>query len=171
MIVRPEIPEDVETVSSVIEAAFGKRSIAEFAERIRASRAHIPQLAYVVEVERQIVAHTMLSRVVLKGPELHVLMLTPMSVRPDYQRRGVGRALVEAVVAAADEQGEPLVFVEGVPAYYPRVGFRSASALGFEPPDPNVPDEAWMVRTLRAYDPQMRGRVVYGPFFPEPPSA
>jgi len=92
-----------------------------------------------------------------------------MSVRPDRQRQGVGSALVEAVVIAADERGEPLVLVEGVPAYYPRFGFRSAAAAGFEPPEPDIPDEAWMVLPLRAYDPALRGRVVYPPFFPPPP--
>jgi putative acetyltransferase len=92
-----------------------------------------------------------------------------MSVRPDRQRQGVGRALVEAALAAADERGEPLVLVEGVPAYYPRFGFRSATELGLERPDPRIPDAAWMVCPLRAYDPTLRGRVIYPSFFPPPP--
>ena len=38
------------------------------------------------------VAHTMLSRVRLEGPDVDVLILTPMSVRPDRQRQGSGRS-------------------------------------------------------------------------------
>jgi len=167
--IRRERHEDEAEISRVIEAAFGDRSVAIFAEEIRATPGYVPELAFVTEEEGEIVAHTMLSWVRLEGPDVDVLILTPMSVRPDRQRQGLGSALVEAVLAAADERGEPLVLVEGVPAYYPRFGFQSASGLGLEPPEPEIADEAWMVLPLRAYDPAMRGRVVYPPFFPPPP--
>ena len=167
--IRRERHEDEAEISRVIEAAFGDRSVAIFAEEIRATPGYVPELAFVTEEEGEIVAHTMLSKVRLEGPDVDVLILTPMSVRPDRQRQGLGSALVEAVLAAADERGEPLVLVEGVPAYYPRFGFQSASGLGLEPPEPEIADEAWMVLPLRAYDPAMRGRVVYPPFFPPPP--
>jgi len=167
--IRRERHEDEAEISRVIEAAFGDRETARFAEQIRSSSGYIPELAFVVEEEGEIVAHTMLSRVLLEGPGVDVLILTPMSVRPDRQRQGVGRALVEAALAAADELGEPLVLVEGVPAYYPQFGFRSATELGLERPDPRIPDAAWMALPLRAYDAALRGRVVYPSFFPPPP--
>ncbi len=79
--------------------------------------------------------------------------------------------MVCAAVAAADEREEPLVLVEGIPAYYPRFGFVSATALGLERPDERIPDQAWLALPLRSYDPSIRGRVVYPPFFPGPPDA
>lgn len=169
--IRRERPEDEAEISRVIDAAFGDRDTATFAEQIRASPGYVPELAFVVEEEGEIVAHTMLSRVRVEGPDVDVLILTPMSVRPDRQRQGVGSALVEAALAAADERGEPFVLVEGVPFYYPQLGFRSATEVGLERPDPKIPDAAWMVCLLRAYDPALRGRVVYPPFFPPPPGA
>ena len=42
----------------------------------------------------------------------------PLSVRPDRQRRGVGSALMHAVLGAADALGEPLVALLGSTAYY-----------------------------------------------------
>ena len=168
--IRCERHEDEAEISRVIDAAFGDRETSAFAEQIRASPGYVPELAFVVEEEGEIVAHTMLSWVRLEGPEVAVLTLTPMSVRPDRQRQGIGRALVEAVLAAADEAGEPLVLVEGVPSYYPQFGFVSATGSGLERPDPRIPEAAWMVRPLRAYDPALRGRVVYPPFFPGPPA-
>ncbi|MDQ3065907.1 MAG: N-acetyltransferase [Actinomycetota bacterium] len=169
--IRRERHEDEAEIFRVIEAAFADRSVATFAEQIRASAGYVPELAFVVEEEAKIVAHTMLSRVWLEGPDVEVLILTPMSVRPDRQRQGVGAALVETALATADERGEPLVLCEGVPEYYPRFGFVSAAGLGLEPPHPEIPDEAWMVCPLRAYDPALRGRVVYPSFFPPPPGA
>ena len=72
--------------------------------------------------------------------ERDVLILTPMAVRPDRQRAGVGKQVVRAAIAAADARGEPVLLVEGVPSYYPQFGFRSASELGFERPDPRIPE-------------------------------
>jgi len=34
-----------------------------------------------------------------------------------------------------------------------------------------IPDQAWLALPLSAYDPDIRGRVVYPPFFPGPPDA
>jgi putative acetyltransferase len=168
--IRRERHEDVAEIARVIEAAFGDASVGAFAAQIRASPGYVPELAFVVEERGEIVAHTMLSRVRLAGPEVDVLILTPMAVRPDRQRQGVGRALVEAAVTAADDLGEPLVLVEGVPSYYPQLGFVPATAAGIERPDPKIPDAAWMMRPLSAYDPALRGRVVYPSFFPPPPA-
>jgi putative acetyltransferase len=157
--IRRERHEDEAEISRVIDAAFGDRETSAFAEQIRASPGYVPELAFVVEEVGEM----------LEGPDVDVLTLTPMSVRPDRQRQGVGGGLVEAALAAADERGEPLVLVEGVPSYYPQFGFVSATELGLERPDPKIPDAAWMVRPLSAYDPALRGRVVYPSFFPGPP--
>jgi putative acetyltransferase len=170
-VVRRERPGDWAEIEEVIDAAFGDRETSAFAGRIRASPGYEPDFSFVTEEGGQIIAHTMLSRVRLEGPDVAVLILTPMSVRPDRQRQGVGRALVEAALAAADERGEPLVLVEGVPSYYPQFGFVPAAELGLEPPDPRIPEAAWMMRPLGAYDPTLTGRVVYPSFFPPPPGA
>ena len=167
--IRPERAGDWAEIEALIDAAFRDRETSAFARRIRASPGYVPEFSFVVEEEGQIMAHTMLSRIRLEGPDVDVLVLTPMSVRPDRQRQGVGRALVQAVLAAADERGEPLVLVEGIPSYYPKLGFRSATQLGLERPDPTVPEAAWMVHTLSAYDPALRGRVVYPSYVPGPP--
>lgn len=168
--IRRERHEDEAEISRVIDAAFGDRETSAFAEQIRASPGYVPELAFVVEEEGEIIAHAMLSWVRLQGPDVDVLILTPMSVRPDRQRQGVGSKLIEAALAAADERGEPLVLVEGVPSYYPQFGFVSATEPGLERSDPRIPEAAWMVRPLLAYDPALRGRVVYPSFFPPPPN-
>jgi len=92
-------------------------------------------------------------------------MLTPMSVRPDRQRGGVGTALIEDVLARAERLGEPAVMVVGVPAYYPRFGFEGASALGFTPPHDGIPEAAFMVKRLPGYSPELVGRVVNPPAY------
>ena len=171
MIVRRERSADAAELAQVIDAAFGDTDTSAFTQALRESAGYVPELTFVGEEDGELVGFTMLSYVELHGRDRPVLILTPMAVRPDRQRRGVGVAIVQAAVAAAEERGEPLVLVEGVPAYYPRFGFRSASALGLEKPDERIPEDAWLALPLSAHDPSVRGRVVYPDFFPPPPGA
>jgi putative acetyltransferase len=55
--------------------------------------------------------------------------------------------------------------VEGIAEYYPRFGFERASALGFVSPHPKIPDEAFMLKRLPGYRPDLAGRIVYPPAF------
>lgn len=172
LLVRREQPADEREIAEVVEAAFEDASVAEFVASIRSSPGYVPELTFVGEEDGEIVGYTMLSYVELDGGSVgRLLTLTPVAVRPDKQRRGVGTAVVRAALAAADERDEPLVLVEGIPGYYPRFGFVSATRLGLERPDERIPDAAWMALPLRAYDPEIRGRAVYPSFFPAPPGA
>ncbi|HXD69412.1 MAG TPA: hypothetical protein VN615_06095 [Gaiellales bacterium] len=51
--------------------------------------------------------------------------------------------------------------VEGIPGYYPRFGFEPAIPLGLVSPDAKVPDEAFMIKRLPGYTPDLAGRIVY----------
>jgi putative acetyltransferase len=167
--IRRERPGDAAEIAGVIDAAFGDTETSAFTEALRVWEGYVPELTFVGEQDGEIVGFTMLSYVGLAGQERRLLILTPMAVRPDRQRQGVGAAVVRAALAAADTRLEPLILCEGVPAYYPRFGFEPAAALGLERPDERIPDVAWMAVRLRAYDPAIRGRVVYPAFFPPPP--
>ena len=92
---------------------------------------------------------------------LEVWLLSPLSVRPDLQRRGIGTALVAAAVEHARAGGAPLLFLEGDPGYYGRRGFERASDHGFAAPSERTPDRAFQVVRLDAAEDWMRGRVVY----------
>ena len=169
MIVRQERPEDERELAELIDAAFRDTETSEFTAKIRASQAYVPELTFVADDDGEPVGFTMLSYVTAGRHE--VLILTPMAVRPDRQRTGIGKQVVRAALEAADARGEPVVLVEGVPSYYPQFGFRSARALGFEPPDARIPDAAWMALPLAAWDPAVAAPVVYPDFFPPPPDA
>jgi putative acetyltransferase len=166
VIIRPERAEDEQELAALIDAAFGDTETSAFTAAIRASPGYVPELTFVADDDGEPIGFTMLSYV--KAGERDVLVLTPMAVRPDRQRAGVGKQVVRAAIAAAEARREPVVLVEGVPSYYPQFGFRSASELGFERPDPRIPEIAWMVLPLTAYDSSVAGAVVYPDFFPPP---
>jgi putative acetyltransferase len=161
--VRAETAADHEAIAAVTTAAFGKEREARIVEEVRASDRFVPELSLVAEAGGEIVGHVLVSYVDL-GPR-RVLELGPMSVAPPNQRQGVGGKLVGEALRRADDAGEPLVLVLGHPWYYPRFGFRPASQLGIQSPDPSLPDELFMALPLKAYDPALRGRVTFPPAF------
>jgi putative acetyltransferase len=92
--------------------------------------------------------------------------LSPLAVAPELHGRGVGGALVRAVVARTGEIGAPMVVLEGAPAYYRRFGFEPATEHGIHIDLPSwAPPEAAQVLRLDGYDATWRGRIVYPPAF------
>jgi putative acetyltransferase len=166
--IRTEQPGDRRAIAAVTASAFGKDVEARIVDAIRGSDAYVPELSLVAELDGQVVGHVMLSYVGLAGDDRRVLELGPMSVAPERQREGIGSALVREALRRAEGQGEPLVLVLGHARYYPRFGFVPARGLGISPPDPNIADEVFMAIPLRAYDPTLRGRVVFPPAFSQP---
>jgi len=164
VVIRPERAADHPVIAEVIRAAFVGHpdEVASFVERIRASERFIPELALVAEDFSGVIAHVLLSWVdVAGGSRTRILNLTPMSVRPDRQRVGVGTKLIRDALRRAEDAGEPAVMVEGIPAYYPRFGFEQASALGFIAPHPKIPDDAFMIKRLPGFSPDLAGRIIY----------
>ncbi|MEO5941764.1 MAG: N-acetyltransferase [Candidatus Limnocylindrales bacterium] len=141
---------------------------------IRASLGYLPDLALVADLPAEpgapIVGHVMVSAsnlVTEDGARVPILILSPLGVRPAEQGRGIGSALSRAVLVLGDARPEPLIIVQGHPAYYPRLGFVRGRTIGILPPEHLGPiDQAWLVRR-RPGAPEVRGRVVYPPAFLE----
>jgi putative acetyltransferase len=73
---------------------------------------------------------------------------------------------VSTVSARVDGDGEPLIVLEGSPAYYARFGFEHSVPLGIHIRLPEwAPPEAAQILRLRNYDSSIRGHVVYPPAF------
>jgi putative acetyltransferase len=160
MIIRRETASDVEAIAAVTEAAFAQRPGGEvwLVGALREDVGWIPELSLVAEVDGEVVGHVLCTRGHVDGTP--VLGLGPLSVRPDVQGRGVGKALVHAVLGAAEALGEPLVALLGDPAYYSRFGFRAAEDVGITPPQPEWA-QYFQVRALHTYTPELRGTFRY----------
>lgn len=169
--IRVETSGDYSAIRMVVAAAFGQSAEADLVELIRQSSGYIPELALVAEIEGSVVGHVMVSTASLRheSGERSIAMLAPLAVDPAFQRRGVGRALVETVAALADQGGEAFVVLEGSPEYYGRLGFEPASRYGMKLPLPGwAPPEAAQVLPLTGFDPRdptMKGTVIYPPPF------
>lgn len=171
MLIRAETPADVAAVRRVTAAAFsgtahsappvepgGPPGEVALLDALRDDPGWIPGLSLVAEDDGEVIGHVVCSRGRVGADP--ALGLGPVSVLPDRQGTGVGTALMHAVLAEADARGEPLVVLLGEPAYYRRFGFRTATELGVEPPDP-----AWggyfQALPLSAWSAGLRGRFRY----------
>ena len=146
MVIRPERPSDVAAITAVHAEAFGAVSDTRTGDEpvevklvieLRASADWLEGLSLVAVVDGEVVGHLCCSRGRL-DEVVPALGLGPVGVLPSFQRRGVGTALMRAVLVAAAALDEPLVCLLGDPGYYGRFGFVPASQLGIE-----APDESW----------------------------
>lgn len=167
--VREQRDGESDRVAEVTRAAFGPDG--ELVARLPAalSAHHLgPQgRSLVAVVEGTVVGHVQLSRCWVDDEHRLVagLTLSPLSVLPAQQGRGVGRALVEAALAAAERAGEPFVMLEGDPGLYGRWDFGPAADHGLTPPSARIPGPACQVALLSAWDPRVRGALVYNDVF------
>jgi putative acetyltransferase len=158
--VRAQLPADAAEVHAVVAEAFDDETVAglweDLAEQPRAA-------SYVALVGGAIVGHVGLSWGWVDARErlVDVIVLSPLSVSPEHQRHGVGRALVARAIEAADAAGSPVLFLEGDPDYYGRLGFEPAAQHGFTPPSPRVPLPGFQCVLLSAYEPSLTGGLVY----------
>lgn len=167
MNIRASNCSDYQAIAELNRLAFGQENEAKLVELIRDSDRYIPELEMVAELSGAVVGHILFSYIDLVGQEnLQVLSLAPMAVRPEFQRRGIGSALVRVGLEAALSRGESLVIVLGHPQFYLRFGFEPSVVYGISSPFP-VPEEVFMVKPLKNYQRRYRGKVVYPPAFNE----
>jgi putative acetyltransferase len=139
---------DYASTRKLVDDAFrssGSEGTAEFLDALRADGCILGE--WLAEDSSGPVGHIVFSRVWLErrnGSRLEAAMLTPLAVRPNRQRLGIGTRLMEHALRKLESQGETLFFVLGHPNYYPRAGFRSGSIAGVESPWPGNP--AFMAR-------------------------
>jgi putative acetyltransferase len=166
-IIRTQRPTDLEAVRHVVTWAFDNSVVGELAVELWHAPACAAGLSCVAEFGGRVVGHVILTRAWVDAPErlVEVLVLGPLGVVPEQQRQGIGGALVAHALREAEKVGAPLVFLEGHPDYYPRFGFEPAGPLGFVKPSVRIPDAAFQVVTLPAYQPWMTGALVYAEQF------
>lgn len=169
MRIRMEGAADMEAIRAVNELAFGRANEARLVEAVRRSPGFVPELSLVAVDEERIVGHALFSRVTVEaeGETVDVLALGPIAVRPEFQRRGIGGALVRQGLERAAALGFRAVVLIGHPEYYPRFGFRSASLWGLKTAYP-VPEEVFLALPLQEGGMDgLSGMVVYPPAFDE----
>jgi putative acetyltransferase len=151
--IRNETDADASNITEVTVAAFKALEISNHTEQfiieaLRASKALT--LSLVAEVDGRVVGHIAFSPVTISDGTMHWYGLGPISVLPEYQRKGIGKALIQEGLSrlrALNAQGCCLV---GHPDYYKRFGFKNMPGFVHE----EVPPEVFLALTFDGYIPQ-----------------
>jgi putative acetyltransferase len=162
--IRCEQPVDYKQIDDLLIAAFHGHEEVNIVTGIRAGSDYLEDLTLVAVQDGKLIGFIMLSYVLLKhdAMEHRVLSLGPLAVSPEFQKQGIGGALIKEATRAADERGDALIVLLGHAGYYPRFGFDRASTKGIYPPVA-WPDEDYMIYPLKEYKPEYRGKICYSP--------
>lgn len=151
---RQETPQDYKAVEKVIIAAFQNMEESDQSEhrlvnRLRNSEAFIPALSIVATFKNEIVGHILLTKIKITNGTSAVesLALAPVSVKPDYQNKGIGGPLIREAHHVAKKIGFQSVILLGHEKYYPRFGYLKANDFGISLPF-EVPEENCMAIEL-----------------------
>ena len=161
MIVRLAVDADAGEAWDLHRAAFGRDLEADLFAALRSDGDLRPDLSFAVVLPDGTLAGHVAVSTGWVGDRT-VPALGPIGVLPAHQGRGIGSALVHAVVGGAEALGEQCVVLLGSPAYYGRFGFGPAAPV--EPPDPAW-GEHFQVRRLTAWDGTLAGPFRYAPAF------
>lgn len=149
--VRRERPGDELQIREVTSRAFassefGDQGEARLIEELRAAKAVAVSL--VAEYQNKIVGHILFSPATIKWSNQQSLGLglAPMSVLPEFQRKGIGSQLIESGIEAVSPTDREFVIVLGHPDYYSKFGFTPASRQNICCQFEGVPDEAFLIR-------------------------
>lgn len=126
--IRTESPEDRPWIFDLVSSAFQREDEALLVDALRNEGCLI--LSLVAEAHGKLIGHVAFSTLPLETADGTIVAaaLAPMAVAPEWQRRGVGSALIQRGLAMCREKNVPAVVVVGDPAYYSRFGFRAGAA-------------------------------------------
>jgi predicted N-acetyltransferase YhbS len=94
---------------------------------LREHKDFIGELDYVVEIDGRVVASIMYthSYLISNDQTVKALSFGPLCVQPDFQREGIGTALIEKTKALAIDKGIPAIIIYGDPHNYCKHGFKN----------------------------------------------
>jgi len=162
MIIRNETPGDIPAIFEITRLAFENHPHSVHTEQfivnaLRAAGALAVSL--VAEVDGKVVGHIAFSPAAVSDGSEGWYGLGPVSVLPEFQKRGVGGALVRQGLARLAALGAGGCVLVGDPRYYARFGFGNMPGLAYE----GVPQE--YVLALPLGKTQARGVVAFHPAF------
>lgn len=151
--IRPETEADVEAIRDVTVAAFKTLDISNqtehlIIETLRAANALT--ISLIAEIDGRVVGHIAFSPVTLSDDTEDWYGLGPLSVLPEYQRQGIGKALVREGLQRLEDLGARGCCLVGHPDYYGKFGFENPPGLVFE----GVPPEAFFSLSFDGHVPQ-----------------
>jgi len=156
--IRTETDADVRAITEVTEAAFQTMEISDHTEQFIVTalrKAGALTVSLVAELDGRVVGHIAFSPITMSDGTADWYGMGPVSVLPQYQRQGIGKALVQEGLARLKGLKARGCCLVGHPEYYRKFGFQNTPELGLE----GVPPEVFFALSFDGYVP--RGTVSF----------
>lgn len=142
-----------DAIERVYSSAFAKDEsdpVARLALDLLSENTTPPTISLIADTDDSVVGHVAFSPVGIADSEAcQAYILAPLAVKADYQKRGIGSALVECGMRQLSAMGVNLVFVYGDPKYYGRFGFDTDAAQNYTPPYSLQYPYGWQAAVLK----------------------
>ena len=153
IVIRKETPNDIDAIREVTIAAFKTLAISIHTEQfiIEALRdGNALTISLVAETDGQVIGHIAFSPVTISDGTQGWYGLGPVSVLPEYQRKGMGKALIEEGLARLRDLKAQGCCLVGQPEYYRQFRFENVLGLVHE----GVPPEVFFALSFDGHIPQ-----------------
>jgi putative acetyltransferase len=149
IVIRAETVADYSKIREINNRAFNQDTEEKLIQNLRKKKEYIAELSLVAEYKNQLVGHILFFPISIigKNNRFPTLALAPMSVLPEFQKKGIGSELIKEGLKIAKKLGFTSVIVVGHPQYYSKFGFKKASTWNIRPPF-DAPDDAFMAIEL-----------------------
>jgi putative acetyltransferase len=153
IVIRNERDADESAITEVTVEAFKTLEISNHTEQfiveaLRAAKAL--KVSLVAEMDGRVVGHIAFSPVVMSDGTKNWYGLGPVSVLPEYQRQGIGKALIQEGLSRLKGLSAKGCCLVGHPQYYRKFGFENVAGLGHE----GVPQEFFFALSFDGHIPQ-----------------
>jgi putative acetyltransferase len=153
VVIRSETDADVNAITEVTVAAFKNLEISNHTEQfiIEALRAaKVLTVSLVAELDGRVIGHIAFSPVTISDGTRDWYGLGPVSVLPEYQRQGIGTALILEGLSRLKALNAKGCCLVGHPEYYQKFGFANVPGLVLA----GVPPEVFFALSFDAHTPQ-----------------
>jgi putative acetyltransferase len=143
LIIRSESSRDQDSIEKLLIVAFANHPYSHQTEHFIVNalrKAGEMPISLVAEIDGRVVGHIAFSPIRIGGSDCKWLGVGPLAVLPEFQRRGVGKALVSAGIEALRQMGFEGCVLVGDPNYYRQFGFSQIPDLVLD----GVPAENFM---------------------------
>lgn len=147
LLIRPETPADYRPVEELTRLAFWNLYFPGCQEHylVHILRPHpdfLPWLDFVAELDGVLVGSILYTRSWLRdeqGQDLDILTFGPVCVLPEYQRQGIGGALIRHTAELARQRREKAIVIFGDPHNYCKHGFKNGKDLNISDANGDYP--------------------------------
>jgi putative acetyltransferase len=152
VVIRNETDADLTAIAEVTVAAFKTLEISNHTEQfivaaLRAAKALT--ISLVAELDGRVIGHIAFSPVVISDGTRNWYGLGPVSVLPECQRQGIGKALIHEGLSRLKDMNAQGCCLVGHPDYYRKFGFKNMPELVLE----GVPQEVFFAFSFDGHIP------------------